>query len=80
MFRGSGGEDSRDPTIFTIKWDLAKFINDANQNHKSCEMIARDILTLHLIPKYGADRYYEVVVSEDGESDGIIEYIPIDEF
>jgi hypothetical protein len=38
-------------------------------------MIAQDILVNHLIPKYG-QRYYEIVVSEDGESDGIIEYKP----
>lgn len=40
-------------------------------------MIARDILDQLLIPTYGEWRYYEVVVSEDGESDGIIEYIPV---
>jgi len=45
-------------------------------NHKSCEMIATDILEKHLIPAYGSDRYYDIVVSEDGESDGIIEYKP----
>ena len=44
-------------------------------NHKSCEMIATDILDQHLIPKYGSNRYYEIVVSEDGESDGIVEFL-----
>jgi len=44
-------------------------------NHKSCEMIALDILENHLKPKYGK-RFYEIVVSEDGESDGIITYHP----
>ena len=39
-------------------------------------MIATDILNLHLIPRYGENRYYEIVVSEDGESDGIIEHHP----
>jgi hypothetical protein len=38
-------------------------------------MIAMDILQNHLLPKYG-ERYYEIVVSEDGESDGIIVYKP----
>jgi hypothetical protein len=38
-------------------------------------MIATDILEKHLLPTYG-ERCYEIVVSEDGESDGIIEYIP----
>jgi hypothetical protein len=42
----------------------------------SCEMIAEQILNDHLIPSYGADRNYEITVSEDGESDGIIEYVP----
>jgi hypothetical protein len=39
-------------------------------------MIAEDILQNHLVPLYGDNRYYEIVVSEDGESDGIIEHIP----
>lgn len=64
----------RELEFFLVKWALTDFINAGNQNHKSCEMIATDILDNHLIPTYGSDRYYEVVVSEDGESDGIIEY------
>ena len=64
----------RELEFFLVKWALANFIQSGNQNHKSCEMIATDILNNHLIPCYGEDRYYEVVVSEDGESDGIIEY------
>jgi hypothetical protein len=64
----------RELEFFLVKWALANFIQSGNQNHKSCEMIATDILNDHLIPSYGEDRYYEVVVSEDGESDGIIEY------
>jgi hypothetical protein len=64
----------RELEFFLVKWALANFIQSGNQNHKSCEMIATDILNNHLIPSYGEDRYYEVVVSEDGESDGIIEY------
>lgn len=66
----------RELEFFLVKWALASFIESGNQNHKSCEMIATDILENHLIPKYGKDRYYEIIVSEDGESDGIIEYIP----
>jgi hypothetical protein len=65
----------RELEFFLIKWALNDFIKSGNQNHKSCEMIAKDILENHLLPSYG-DRYYEVVVSEDGESDGIIEYTP----
>ena len=64
----------RELEFFLVKWALANFIQSGNQNHKSSEMIATDILNDHLIPSYGEDRYYEVVVSEDGESDGIIEY------
>lgn len=66
----------RELEFFLVKWALKEFIKSGNMNHKSCEMIAEEILNHHLIPKYGSDRYYEVVVSEDGESDGIIEYIP----
>jgi hypothetical protein len=65
----------RELEFFLVKWALQEFIKSGNQNHKSCEMIAEDILENHLIPKYG-ERYYEIVVSEDGESDGIIEYCP----
>lgn len=65
----------RELEFFLVKWALQEFIKSGNQNHKSCEMIATDILENHLLPKYG-ERYYEIVVSEDGESDGIIEYKP----
>ena len=66
----------RELEFFIIRWALNDYIKSGNMNHKSCEMIATDILQEHLIPSYGADRYYEIVVSEDGESDGIVEYIP----
>lgn len=66
----------RELEFFLVKWALNDFIKSGNQNHKSCEMIATDILENHLIPSYGNDRYYEVTVSEDGESDGIVEYAP----
>jgi 6-pyruvoyl-tetrahydropterin synthase len=66
----------RELEFFLVKWALQDYIKSGNMNHKSCEMIAEDILTQHLIPQYGADRYYRIVVSEDGESDGIIEYTP----
>lgn len=62
--------------FFLVKWALTDYLKEGKMNHKSCEMIANDILNDHLIPNYGADRYYEIVVSEDGESDGIIEYTP----
>ena len=66
----------RELEFFLVKWALQDFIKSGNQNHRSCEMIASDILQNHLIPTYG-ERSYTVTVSEDGESDGIIEYEPI---
>ena len=66
----------RELEFFLVKWALQEHIKDSKMNHMSCEMIATDILENHLIPKYGSDRYYEIVVSEDGESDGIVEYKP----
>lgn len=66
----------RELEFFLVKWELEKFIKSGNMNHRSCEMIAKEILDDLLFIKYGYDRYYEIVVSEDGESDGIIEYFP----
>ena len=65
----------RELEFFLVKWALNEFIQSGNRNHQSCEMIGHDILENHLLPMYG-ERYYEIVVSEDGESDGIIEHIP----
>jgi len=65
----------RELEFFLVKWALQDFIKSGKLNHKSCEMIATDILEQHLLPNYG-ERYYEIVVSEDGESDGIVEYFP----
>lgn len=64
----------RELEFFLVKWALADFIKSGNQNHRSCEMIATDILENHLKSSYGYNRYYEVTVSEDGESDGIVEF------
>ena len=66
----------REIEFFLAKWALQDFLNAGDQNHKSCEMIATDILQDHLFMTYGTDREYTVTVSEDGESDGIIEYLP----
>lgn len=66
----------RELEFFLVKWELKDFLKESNMDYKSCEMIGEEILNKHLIPKYGNDRYYQIVVSEDGESDGIIEYIP----
>lgn len=66
----------RELEFFLTQWALSDYLTKSQMNHKSCEMIATDILNEHLIPSYGADRYYEIIVSEDGESDGILEYQP----
>ena len=68
--------DDRELEFFLCKWALEEFLTRSEQNFKSCEMIARDILERHLLPSYGNTRYYEITVSEDGESDGIVEYNP----
>lgn len=66
----------RELEFFLVKWALQDFIKSGDQDYMSCEMIATNILQNHLIPSYGSARYYEIVVSEDGESDGIVEYNP----
>lgn len=66
----------RELEFFLVKWALNEFIQAGDRNRMSCEMIANEILENHLITKYGDHRKYEVTVSEDGESDGIVEYIP----
>jgi hypothetical protein len=65
----------RELEFFLVKWALQDYLKDGKMDHKSCEMIGMDILEQHLKPLYG-ERYYEIVVSEDGESDGIVEYFP----
>jgi hypothetical protein len=72
----SVNHDDRELEFFLVKWALTEYLQGGKMNHKSCEMIARDILNNHLLPLYGEERYYEIVVSEDGESDGILEYKP----
>lgn len=64
----------REVEFFLCKWDLEDIIKAGNQNNKSCEMIATDLLDRMKII-YG-EREYEITVSEDGESDGIVHYIP----
>lgn len=65
----------RELEFFLVKWGIAEFIKSGDQNKKSCEMIATEILD-YLLKTYGYGRYVEVTVSEDGESDGICEHIP----
>jgi len=66
----------RELEFFLVKWGLESFIEFSDVDYMSCEMIGDKILTEHLIPIYGDKRHYEIVVSEDGESDGIIEWTP----
>lgn len=63
----------RELEFFLVKWSIEDFIKGGNFDYKSCEMIAEDILSM-LTAKYGEDRFYEITVSEDGESDGIVVY------
>lgn len=69
-------DDNRELEFFLVKYALSDFLIEKEMNNKSCEMMCNDILFDHLIPRYGNDRYYEVTVSEDNESDGIVEYHP----
>jgi hypothetical protein len=62
---------NREQEFFLTKWKLASFLSANEMNNKSCEMMAQEIIELFLIPTYGV-RFYEVTVSEDGESDGIV--------
>lgn len=45
-------------------------------NHKSCEMLARELLS-KLTEKYSLDRSYEVEVSEDGECGAVLKQVPL---
>ena len=67
----------RELEFFICRWALDEFITSGDRNNQSCEMIATEILNQHLIPKYGDDRNYQVVVSEDGENDAVVEYNPV---
>lgn len=66
----------RELEFFLVKWALNDFLSESEMNNMSCEMMCDHIIDNHLIPNYGADRLYTVTVSEDGESDGIVEYQP----
>lgn len=73
----SVNHDDRELEFFLVKWALQEFIKGGNMNHMSCEMIAKKIISEHLIPNYGSERIYTVGVSEDGESDGIVTWGPV---
>ena len=72
----SVNHSDRECEFFLVKWALNDYLNQSNMENKSCEMMATDIIEQHLIPTYGT-REYKVTVSEDNESDGIVEYYPV---
>ncbi|NDB86216.1 MAG: hypothetical protein EB127_26495, partial [Alphaproteobacteria bacterium] len=49
----------RELEFFLVKWALQDFIKGGDMNHKSCEMIAMDLLNGFLRPSFG-ERYYEI--------------------
>ena len=65
----------RELEFFLVKWKIEEFLDQEDRNNQSCEQIANDILHF-VLDNYGTHRQIEVTVSEDGESDGIIEYKP----
>lgn len=67
----------RELEFFLVKWELEDIIKKyiITTGYMSCEQHAELILE-HLKEIYSFNRYYEVTVSEDGESDGIVEYLP----
>lgn len=74
-------EHNRELEFFLVKWKLQEIIDKflANTEIKtySCELIGEYILH-GLILEYGGSRIYEITVSEDGESDGIVYYDPLE--
>lgn len=66
--------DNRELEFFLVKWKIKEYLSSGNFNHMSCEMIAQDLFRF-LLFTYG-DREIEVTVSEDGESDGVVHYVP----
>jgi len=68
----SVNHNDREIEFFLAKWALEEFLHNTFQSYKSCEMIADDILENHLFPTYGNKRHYNISVSEDNESDGIV--------
>lgn len=75
----SVNHDNRDLEFFTVQDELERLILPfitLQKNLGSCEMIAERIAT-GLINLYGVDRDYKVMVSEDGESDGTVEFLRV---
>jgi hypothetical protein len=69
--------DDRELEFFLVKKGIEDWIGENLSNktfESSCEMFAEKILKEYLFFTYGGNRMYTITVSEDGESDGIIEY------
>lgn len=68
---------NRELEFFLVKRALESYIYDrqlgGNLNHKSCEMIAKELLEF-LLASYGLSRNMSVEVSEDGENGSIVRY------
>lgn len=68
--------DDRELEFFIVKRAFEKWLDESlvlNYNG-SCETMAKVILDEFVIANYGELREIQVVVSEDGENDGIVEY------
>lgn len=70
-------DGDRELEFFMVKWAIEREILPFLQLTElgSCEMQAERILE-GIVNSYGSDRYYSVVVSEDGESDGQVVWDP----
>lgn len=70
--------DDRELEFFLVKDDLIRQILayiTMKDNLGSCEMQAEAIL-IGLQNLYGDNRYYQIIVSEDGENDGSVVWFP----
>lgn len=68
--------DDRDIEFHQLmNWCKAQYTGDLSVDYKSCEMIARELLT-RLMDYSGPPRFWEVEVSEDGECGAIVSSFP----
>ena len=65
----------RELEFYLTLWKINELLDLSGLDFRSCEMIASKLLE-DLQNEYGVNRYMEITVSEDGESDGIVEYTP----
>lgn len=69
--------DDRDIEFILFKRELEGLFDSGAMeiNHKSCEMLARDLIE-YIHEKYSG-RYIEVSVSEDGENGAVVQFFPV---